>query len=131
MQVIRERLELEIPVIEGQTEVGTYIREHFEARFNLSEGPLIKVAVLKIGSEDHLVLINMHHIISDGWSMQVLLRDLQHYYNQELGGPKRRLPALEVQYADYACWQRQQDFGSNLAYWSEALSGDEEGLILQ
>jgi amino acid adenylation domain-containing protein len=107
-----------------------------EARrpFDLSAGPLFRAALLRLGREDHLLLLTMHHIVSDGWSMGVLFRELLALYAAYREGRESPLPELAVQYADYAVWQREQLKGEalerHLSYWREQLAGAPELLEL-
>ncbi|HEU0053338.1 MAG TPA: amino acid adenylation domain-containing protein, partial [Longimicrobium sp.] len=107
-----------------------------EARraFDLSAGPLFRAALLRLGEEEHVLLLSMHHIVSDGWSMGVVLRELSALYAAYLAGRESPLPGLPVQYADYAVWQREQLAGEvldrQLAYWRERLAGAPELLEL-
>ncbi|HEX5724950.1 MAG TPA: condensation domain-containing protein, partial [Longimicrobiaceae bacterium] len=107
-----------------------------EARrgFDLSAGPLFRAALLRLGEEDHVLLLSMHHIVSDGWSLGVLLRELSALYEAYREGRESPLAELPVQYADYAVWQREQLAGEalerQLAYWKERLAGAPELLEL-
>jgi amino acid adenylation domain-containing protein len=102
--------------------------------FDLSAGPLFRAVLLRLGAEDHVLLLSMHHIVSDGWSMGVLFRELSALYEAYREGGESPLPALAVQYADYAVWQREQLAGEvldrQLAYWRERLAGAPELLEL-
>jgi amino acid adenylation domain-containing protein len=106
-----------------------------EARgpFDLSKGPLWRVLALKIREDEHILLITMHHIISDGWSLGILARELIALYIPFLRGEKKQLPELPIQYGDYACWQHARIQGeflkSELAYWKEQLR--DASLILE
>ncbi len=131
IQVIAGTRLFELPVIEvDNDEVEKQARAHAEHVFTLGHGPLLKAVVLRSGPADHLLLINLHHIISDGWSLGIMLRELQHFYAAKLAGVEPSLEPLSIQYADYAVWQRQQDLSSHLAYWKSALAQYEEGLAL-
>ncbi|HYR09017.1 MAG TPA: condensation domain-containing protein, partial [Longimicrobium sp.] len=107
-----------------------------EARraFDLAAGPLFRAALLRLGEEDHVLLLSMHHVVSDGWSMGVLFRELSALYTAYREGGESPLPELAVQYADYAVWQREQLEGEvldrQLAYWRERLAGAPELLEL-
>ncbi|HYR10531.1 MAG TPA: condensation domain-containing protein, partial [Longimicrobium sp.] len=94
--------------------------------FDLSAGPLFRAALLRLGAEDHVLLLSMHHIVSDGWSMGVLFRELSSLYEAYREERESPLPELAVQYADYAVWQREQLAGEvldqQLAYWKERLA---------
>ncbi|HVG44488.1 MAG TPA: condensation domain-containing protein, partial [Longimicrobium sp.] len=103
------------------------IGEEARRAFDLSAGPLFRAALLRLGEEDHVLLLSMHHIVSDGWSMGVLFRELSALYEAYREGGESPLPELPVQYADYARWQREQLEGEaldrQLSYWRERLAG--------
>ncbi|HEU4559961.1 MAG TPA: amino acid adenylation domain-containing protein, partial [Longimicrobium sp.] len=113
---------------EADRESAVRRRAGEEARrpFDISAGPLFRAALLRLGQEEHVLLLSMHHIVSDGWSMGVVLRELSALYAAYLEGRESPLPALPVQYADYAVWQREQLAGEvldrQLAYWKENLA---------
>ncbi|MET0397745.1 MAG: condensation domain-containing protein, partial [Longimicrobiaceae bacterium] len=94
--------------------------------FDLAAGPLFRAVLLRLGAEEHALLLSMHHIVSDGWSMGVLFRELSALYAAYREGRESPLPELPVQYADYAAWQREQLEGEalerQLAYWRERLA---------
>jgi amino acid adenylation domain-containing protein/thioester reductase-like protein len=95
--------------------------------FNLATGPLLRVRLLRFGPNDHGILTCMHHIISDGWSLTVLLQDLPLLYNARVTGAAPELPELPVSYADWAHWQRSRLAGKELEqqleHWKAALTG--------
>src|SRR5579864_761154 len=134
-QVIAEAGPVVVPVIdlreiesEGRERVGVELVGVETGRaFDLEQGPLMRVSVLCLGEEEHVLLIGMHHIISDGWSMGVLMRDLSGLYVAGVEGRKAELPAMPIQYADYALWQREWMQGERLQeqvrYWKEHLAG--------
>ncbi|MBJ7312897.1 SDR family NAD(P)-dependent oxidoreductase, partial [Rugamonas sp. CCM 8940] len=97
---------------------------------DLAQGPLLKVALLRLSDEHHVVLSTIHHIVSDGWSQGVIAHDLRQLYAARRGAPAAALAPLAVQYADYAAWQRRQDMSAHLAYWSGALAGYVDGIEL-
>jgi amino acid adenylation domain-containing protein len=100
-----------------------------EARlpFDLARGPLFRAVLLRVAPERHLLVLSMHHIISDGWSREVLARELTAFYQAISTGAPAALPDLPIQYADYVVWQRQQLQGERLEremnYWREQLRG--------
>ncbi|HEV3052085.1 MAG TPA: condensation domain-containing protein, partial [Longimicrobium sp.] len=108
--------------------------EEVRRGFDLSAGPLFRAALLRLSEEDHVLLLTMHHIVSDGWSIGVLFRELSALYEAYREGRGSPLPELAVQYADYAVWQREQLAGEalerQLAYWRERLAGAPELLEL-
>ncbi len=95
--------------------------------FDLASGPLFRATLLRLGRERHVLLLTMHHIVSDGWSMEVLLRELVALYEAFVAGRPSPLPELPVQYADFAVWQRQWLSGEalerQLDYWRGAARG--------
>ncbi|HEX6750599.1 MAG TPA: condensation domain-containing protein, partial [Longimicrobium sp.] len=121
---------------EAEREVEARRRATEEAvlPFDLTAGPLFRAALLRLGAEDHVLLLSMHHIVSDGWSMEVFFRELAALYTAYSEGRESPLPELPVQYADYAVWQREQLRGEvlerQLAYWRERLAGAPELLEL-
>ena len=103
------------------------VREEAANEFDLEAGPLIRGRLIRLSEEEHALLITMHHIVSDGWSMGVFIRELSELYGAYVRGEADPLPALEVQYADYAVWQRQWMEGEMLRqqaeYWERTLAG--------
>ncbi|HEX6911460.1 MAG TPA: amino acid adenylation domain-containing protein, partial [Longimicrobium sp.] len=95
--------------------------------FDLAAGPLFRARLLRLGAEDHLLLVTMHHAVSDGWSMGVLFRDLAALYGAFREDRPAPFPDLSVQYADFAVWQRERLAGEalerELAWWRERLAG--------
>jgi pristinamycin I synthase 3 and 4 len=106
-------------------EAAELVKEHAEQVFDLEQGPQLRLLVLEIAPEKHVLSMVMHHIIVDGWSINVLEHDLQELYAAAKEGRAPRLEPLEIQYADYALWQRQLDLSKGLEYWRSALSGYE------
>ncbi|HEX5725016.1 MAG TPA: amino acid adenylation domain-containing protein, partial [Longimicrobiaceae bacterium] len=119
---------------EGGTELRQLMAEEAGSRFDLERGPLIRGRLVRIGDDDHVLLITMHHIVSDGWSMGVFTRELGALYGAFRAGRPDPLPPLAVQYADYAAWQRRWVEGEVLRrqadYWTQALAGAPELLEL-
>ncbi|HEX8151320.1 MAG TPA: amino acid adenylation domain-containing protein, partial [Pyrinomonadaceae bacterium] len=107
-----------------------------EARqpFDLSRGPLLRASLLRLGDEEHIALLTMHHIVSDGWSIGLLVREVAALYEAFVTGRPSPLPELPIQYADYAAWQRRWlDGGAlerQLDYWREQLGGAQAALDL-
>ncbi len=95
--------------------------------FDLAAGPLTSRRLLRLGGDRHLLLLNQHHIVTDGWSLGVLIRELAALYPALLEGRPAPLPPLPVQYADYAAWQREwlagEVMASQVAHWRERLAG--------
>ena len=93
--------------------------------FDLSTGPLVRMNLFKLGGEDHLALLVIHHIAADAWSLGILLRDLAAFYGLFAEAQAAALPELPIQYADYSIWQRRNAANEtsppHLAYWKDAL----------
>ncbi|HEX8903934.1 MAG TPA: condensation domain-containing protein, partial [Longimicrobiaceae bacterium] len=116
-----------LPEPEREEEMRRRATEDAVRPFDLSAGPLFRARLLRLGDEDHVLLISMHHVVSDGWSIGVLFRELSALYAAYREGCESPLRDLPVQYADYAVWQREQLGGRvlerELAYWKEQLAG--------
>jgi amino acid adenylation domain-containing protein len=95
--------------------------------FDLSAGPLLRVRLMKLAADEHVAVMVLHHIISDGWSLGILIRELDAFYRAHQAGEPAELPELPVQYADFAIWQREWLQGdvldAQLSYWKEQLDG--------
>ncbi|MBZ4377269.1 non-ribosomal peptide synthetase [Corallococcus sp. AS-1-6] len=131
VQRIADSLWIEVPLIEVEASgVAARMAAHAGHVFDLAKGPLLKVSVLRVTPEHHVFMLNMHHLICDGWSIDLLLRDLYEFYMAAETGSQPNLPPLPLQYADYAVWQRKQDLGGQLDYWKRTLEGYQEGLSL-
>ncbi|MFN5567450.1 MAG: condensation domain-containing protein, partial [Bradyrhizobium sp.] len=95
--------------------------------FDLERGPLIRGRLVRLVADEHVLLVTMHHIVSDGWSMGVLTRELSQLYAAFVRGEADPLPALAIQYGDYAVWQRRwlssEALARQGAYWKDALAG--------
>ncbi|MCP3162991.1 non-ribosomal peptide synthase/polyketide synthase [Myxococcus qinghaiensis] len=102
--------------------------------FDLGVGPLLRVTLLKLGEQEHVLVLVLHHIVSDGWSMGVLTKELEALYTAQVKGGDAALPELPVQYADYAVWQREWLKGEvleeQLSWWRAKLEGTPEALEL-
>lgn len=135
VQIINPPFEMEIPVV-GLEDVSadrlddkirTLAVKEATTPFNLSTGPLMRVRLLRISEEDHVLLVTMHHIVSDNWSTGLLIRELMALYDGNVNGTSVRLPDLPVQYADFAAWQRKWLSGktleNQLTYWKKQLAG--------
>ncbi|WP_310463066.1 non-ribosomal peptide synthetase [Sphaerotilus sp.] len=107
--------------------LGRWLDEQVHRPFDLERGPLLRLHLLRTGPEDHVLLVNMHHIISDGWSMGVLVKEWSQLYSAAVQQTALQLPALSIQYGDYAAWQKnwleQGVLAQQLAYWQEQLAG--------
>jgi amino acid adenylation domain-containing protein/non-ribosomal peptide synthase protein (TIGR01720 family) len=110
-----------------QAESMRLIAEESRRPFDLARDPLLRAALLRLGAGEHVLLATIHHIVSDGWSLGVLVRELGSCYESFRAGEAPRLPELPIQYADYARWQREWLRGevleAQLAYWKRQLGG--------
>ncbi|MTH94643.1 hypothetical protein E1297_01145, partial [Roseibium sp. RKSG952] len=114
------------------------LRERIEAvlaqRFDLEAGPLFRAALLQLSAVSHVLVIGGHHAVLDGWSLGVLVKELAALYGEACGGGAADLPELDVQYPDYAVWQRKVLSGERLAqetaWWRETLEGLPEAITL-
>ncbi|WP_245490037.1 non-ribosomal peptide synthetase, partial [Rhizobium ruizarguesonis] len=109
-------------------------QEEARTPFDLAREPLIRGRLIRLADEEHVFLLTQHHIVSDGWSMGVLMRELSSLYRAFEGGEGDPLPPLAIQYPDYAAWQRQWLSGERLQrqaqYWRDTLSGAPARLAL-
>jgi acyl transferase domain-containing protein/acyl carrier protein len=107
-------------------EVQRLTQEEAQQPFDLATGPLLRVKLLQLAPQEHVLLLTMHHIISDGWSIGVLVQELSSLYQAFTTDTEANLPALPIQYADFAHWQRQHLQGevldAHLSYWKEQLA---------
>ncbi|HET7459775.1 MAG TPA: amino acid adenylation domain-containing protein, partial [Longimicrobium sp.] len=118
----------------AEDELRRLVRAEAGAPFGLAKGPLVRGRLVRMAADDHVLLVTMHHIVADGWSTDVFVRELGTLYDAFHGGRDDPLPALEIQYADYAVWQRRRMRGELLerqaGYWERALAGAPELLEL-
>ena len=116
-----------LPTAERESEVRRILNEDAVAPYNLETSPLIRILLVILGPGEHVAVINMHHIVSDGWSMDVLMREFGELYTAYREGRQSGLDALKIQYADYAQWQRDWLEGDaiegQLAFWRSQLDG--------
>ncbi|MBI5032799.1 MAG: amino acid adenylation domain-containing protein, partial [Chloroflexi bacterium] len=134
-QVIAPELALTVPVIdlrdvsesERETRALQMATEQVRQPFDLERGPLLRARLFRLGEHNHIALLTMHHIVSDGWSMGVLMRELAALYQICVANEMRTMEALPIQYADFAHWQREWLQGdvleSQLEYWKKQLAG--------
>ncbi|MFV1967159.1 MAG: amino acid adenylation domain-containing protein, partial [Pirellulaceae bacterium] len=116
-----------LPPDQRESEAQRWILEERRCPIDLQNGPLLRTALLRLSEDDYVVSIATHHIIYDGWSMGILIRELSVLYEAHTAGQLSPLPELPIQYADFAVWQRQLLQGKTLErlrnYWVEQLSG--------
>ncbi|ACB75251.1 non-ribosomal peptide synthetase [Opitutus terrae] len=135
VQVIAASAQVPLPVIdlaalpaaERADAARRWTAEEARRPFDLARGPLLRAALLRLADDEHILLLTMHHIVSDGWSMGVLTRELGELYAAATEGRASPLPELSIQYVDFAVWQRGWLRGAVLAtqldYWKQQLAG--------
>lgn len=127
----------DLSVIEAddrESEILKLTREEIAAPFDLRAGPLLRARLLRRAGDAHTLVITMHHIVSDGWSIGVMMNELWPVYDAHRAGVARHLAPLPIQYVDFALWQRQwlagEEAEKQLSYWKEDLAGAPELLEL-
>jgi len=130
-QVVRADLPLDWLVDQGPGEsappqpLEPWIQRWAGEPFDLRQGPLMRVRLLRMSEQEHVLLFVIHHIVADGWSIGILLGELGEFYKSFVAGQPLVLNDLPIQYADYACWQRDehsQRFDKQLEYWKKQLA---------
>jgi amino acid adenylation domain-containing protein len=123
-----------LPEAEREAEVKAIARQEAGRSFDLEHGPLLRLLLVRLGGRDHLLLLTLHHIVSDGWSTAILIREVADLYQAFSRGQASPLPELPIQYADFACWQRAWLQGEvlerQIAYWRDHLEGAPRVLAL-
>ena len=135
VQVIAPSVSLPLPVadladfpeLERTSRAEQLAEEEIRRPFELTRAPLLRARLIRLRPEEHILVLTLHHIVSDGWSMGVLHRELAALYDALLRGTEPVLPPLPIQYADFAVWQRGwlqgERLARELAYWRERLKG--------
>jgi NRPS condensation-like uncharacterized protein/alpha-ketoglutarate-dependent taurine dioxygenase len=117
----------DLPAAAREQEAEKLSLEEARRAFDLVSGPMLRVKLLRMADEEHILLLTMHHIVADGWSMGILIRELATLYEAFSAGQPSPLGEVPLQYADYAAWQREwlkgESFTSQLAYWKQQLAG--------
>ncbi len=112
----------------GEAEARRLAREEAVKPFDLTRGPLLRTTLVRLSAESHLLLVTLHHIVADGWSVALLVQELGALYAACRSGEQAPLQELEVTYADYAVWQREwlqgERLEEQLGYWREQLGGE-------
>ncbi|MCA0401793.1 MAG: amino acid adenylation domain-containing protein, partial [Proteobacteria bacterium] len=135
IQIVLDQLELALPLVDishlapaaREAEARRLAAEDAQTPFKLDTAPLVRATLLKLSEREHVILFNMHHIISDGWSMGVLVKEIIAIYGAFVQGQPNPLPDLPLQYVDFANWQRLWLRGEvlqdQLRYWTRQLEG--------
>ena len=134
-QIVTDRVDLNLPVDDlsalpeepRQTDAKAIVKEQNHRPFDLTQAPLFRARLIKLAANDHVLIIVLHHIISDVWSMGVIFRELSALYNAYSKNESSPLRELPIQYPDFAVWQRNhlqgEVFDEHLNYWKRQLSG--------
>ncbi|MGH8769575.1 MAG: condensation domain-containing protein, partial [Pyrinomonadaceae bacterium] len=142
MQLINAPVEFPLPLIDfcklpesrGEAEARRFAMIEASQSFDLKNGPLIRAKLFRFAAAEHALILTVHHIVSDGWSMGVIFREIATLYEAYSSGLSSPLPELPIQYADYAIWQRNwlqgQVLERQLAYWKKQLDSAPEFLDL-
>ena len=135
VQVIRAHVALPVAFAEiDEADLQARVAAEIARPFNLQQGPLLRVTLLRLAEDEHVLVLVQHHIVSDGWSMQVMVEELVQLYTAYSQGHAPQLPVMPIQYADYALWQRDwMEAGEKqrqLAYWRDLLGGEQPVLEL-
>lgn len=141
-QQIAPSLGIDLPILDASAFRETtasdlpaqLMKEEARQPFDLGRGPLVRARLLRLAPLEHLLLVTVHHIVSDGWSNAIFTRDLFAFYGALLQNTSAALPELDIQFADYAEWQQARlandDFASQRAFWRQQLAGEFPGLDL-
>lgn len=123
------RLQVSVSELPGTAELTAIVREEAQAEFDFGTEHMIRARLLKCADEDWVLLLTLHHIVSDGWSFQIFMHELEVFYNHYSAGNGTAPPLapLEIQYVDFAHWQKQvlsgREFEEQLHYWTQHLAG--------
>ncbi len=116
-----------LPFARRKAHLDLYLEDESRSPFDLAAGPVLRVHLFRLDEEEHVLLLHMHHIVSDAWSVGVLIEELGALYQARLAHAPSPLPDLPIQYADFAAWQRRWLQGDvleqKLAYWKTQLHG--------
>ncbi|NVJ28707.1 AMP-binding protein, partial [Myxococcus sp. AM011] len=135
VQRIQSDVRLALPVVDlraldsssRDAEAQRLMREEAIHSFDMSRGPLVHATLVRLADDEYLLLVTNHHIVSDGWSVSVIVRELAAFYRQFSGGEAAQLSPLPIQYADFSVWQRQwlqgEALDAQLDWWRANLSG--------
>ncbi|MBD8093605.1 non-ribosomal peptide synthetase [Pseudomonas fluorescens] len=135
VQVVSPQARIELALqLTDQAQLKSRVEALVAQPFDLRQGPLMRVSLLRLAQDEHVLVLVQHHIISDGWSMQVMVDELVQLYTAYSQGQALQLPAMPIQYADYAKWQRDWmeagEKARQLDYWRELLGGEQPVLEL-
>jgi amino acid adenylation domain-containing protein len=113
----------DVPPGERDSTLKQLVADERQHPFDLTRGPLMRALLVALGEQEHALLLTLHHSVSDGWSIGILCREMQALYDSFASGTPAPLPALPIQYADFAVWQREHlQLDEQLSYWREQLA---------
>ncbi|QGX67142.1 amino acid adenylation domain-containing protein [Bacillus sp. ms-22] len=119
---------------EKEQKAAEWAKKEASTPFQLERGALFRVKLIRLSHADHLLLMSIHHIVSDGWSIGIVARELSEWYTAAIEGREPHLPPLPIQYADYALWQKEyltgEPLDKQLSYWKEQFATPVEELVL-
>ncbi|MGE5412453.1 MAG: condensation domain-containing protein, partial [Clostridiales bacterium] len=133
LQIILPSLEIKLPLtdiselddIAKQKRLQEILQAEANKPFNLSEGPLLRSEIIRLNENEHVLMLNMHHIIADGWSFNILISEIAALYRSNIFNTKASLEELQIQYSDFAQWQNERledkAFDTQLSFWKEKL----------
>lgn len=132
LQIATPAAEVVLDVVDAkEEELEALVKANAEHRFDLEKGPVFVHKLVRVAPERHLLLVDIHHIVADGWSIEgILFSELQKCYEAYGEGREPDLPEPPIQYADYSAWQRKQDIAKHLVYWRDSLLGYQGALEL-
>jgi amino acid adenylation domain-containing protein len=124
--VVTPDCQIELVIRDLNNDLRSEIAEESRRPFNLSTGPLLRAIVFRLDQDEHILMVTMHHIISDGWSMNIFFDELVSHYHDLMNGSELQADALPLQYADFAAWQHKslsaETLNTSLAYWQQQLA---------
>ncbi len=129
VQRILPSVEIAVPVVELEdtARLLEFVKAEYEIPFDLGSGPMLRARIWRLGPEEHVLMLVMHHIVSDAWTAGIFFEELAALYEAFSQGRPSPLADLTIQYADYAIWQREYLTGERLreqlAYWDRQLEG--------
>jgi surfactin family lipopeptide synthetase A len=132
-QIIHPEFSIKIKIIDMEDlhtgkQLSRIASEEVIRPFDLSSLPLVRVTLIRINEFDHVLLLNLHHIISDGWSLGIISNELSILYNSRIEGMLPELPELTAQYSDFVTWQQEKNwkptYNEQLSFWKEQLKGE-------
>ncbi len=123
-----------LPEAERESRLAALSAGEARQAFDLERGPLMRATLVRLSAAEHVLLLTLHHLIADGWSVRVMVNELLAFYAAAREGREAELPLLPIQYADYALWQRRLGeaggFEEALRFWQERLGGEAPALAL-